>query len=285
MKNILAIVALLALAACTSGLDRKLDGSNEQKFEASLEAMKKSAKPEEIAALDDALLVLAITNVSIGYEGGIVGALKKIARSGGPEKHAERLMPIVDGKTGHEVITAGQKRKQDEAAKQMASVDKEMADLTKLREEKNASKGALEPIKVIEPTLRFSSVGPDRMSIIDLKVKNGTEAGLTYLYLRGSVAESSGGKVLFADDIKYKLSDEPLLPGDTKTLRLPYGGRDKWNAPEIWGKENLAFRVEVVNAEDLQGKKLAAAFTAKDADRLTALAAIKQVLQAMLAAK
>ena len=285
MKRILLIVTLLALAACTSGLDRKLDGSNEQKFEASLEAMKKSAKPEEIAALDDALLVLAITNVSIGYEGGIVGALKKIARSGGPEKHAERLMPIVDGKTGHEVITAGQKRKQDEAAKQMASVDKEMAELTKLREEKNASKGALEPIKVIEPTLRFSSVGPDRMSIIDLKVKNGTEAGLTYLYLRGSVAESSGGKVLFADDIKYKLSDEPLLPGDTKTLRLPYGGRDKWNAPEIWGKENLAFRVEVVNAEDLQGKKLAAAFTAKDADRLTALAAIKQVLQAMLAAK
>ena len=285
MKRILLIVTLLALAACTSGLDRKLDGSNEQKFEASLEAMKKSARPEEIAALDDALLVLAITNVSIGYEGGIVGALKKIARSGGPEKHAERLMPIVDGKTGHAVITAGQKRKQDEAAKQMASVDKEMAELTKLREEKNASKGALEPIKVIEPTLRFSSVGPDRMSIIDLKVKNGTEAGLTYLYLRGSVAESSGGKVLFADDIKYKLSDEPLLPGDTKTLRLPYGGRDKWNAPEIWGKENLAFRVEVVNAEDLQGKKLAAAFTAKDADRLTALAAIKQVLQAMLAAK
>ena len=71
MKNVLAIVALLALAACTSGLDRKFDGSSEQKFETSLEAMKKSAKPEEIAALDDALLVLAITNVSIGYEGGI----------------------------------------------------------------------------------------------------------------------------------------------------------------------------------------------------------------------
>ena len=41
MKNILAIVALLALAACTSGLDRKFDGSSEQKFETSLETMKK----------------------------------------------------------------------------------------------------------------------------------------------------------------------------------------------------------------------------------------------------
>lgn len=283
MKRILPIAAMLLLAACTSGLDRKLDGSSEKKFESSLADMKKSAKPEDIAALDDALLALAVTDVSIGYEGGIVGALKKLSIAKSPEQLAERLMPLVDGKTGREIVAAGQARKKGEAAKQLASVDKEIAQLSKLRDEKAATRGAIEPIKVLEPTLRFNSVGPEKMSVMDFKVRNGTDKGLTFLYLRGSVAESAGGKVLFADDIKYKLSDEPLLPGDTKSVRLPYSGRDKWNAADIWGRDNLLFTVEVVNADDLQGNRLAAAFTFKDAERIEQLAATKRALAAMLA--
>ena len=131
MKRILAIVLaaiILLLSACTSGLDRKLDGSSEKSFESSLEAMKKSAKPDEIARLDDALLVLAITDVSIGYEGGIIGALQKISTRS-PEQLTEQLMPLVHGRTGREVIAAGQKRKKDEAGRQLANVDRETAQL------------------------------------------------------------------------------------------------------------------------------------------------------------
>ena len=51
MKHIFSIMLALILAACTSGLDRKIDGSNEKAFEASLAGMKKSAKPEEVAHL------------------------------------------------------------------------------------------------------------------------------------------------------------------------------------------------------------------------------------------
>ena len=287
MKRTLAIAfaaITLMLTACSSGLDRKLDGSSEKSFESSLAEMKKSAKPDEIARLDDALLALAITDVSIGYEGGIVGALRKISNRS-PEQLADQLMPLVNGKTGREIIAAGQKRKQDEAARQLANVDREMAQLGKMSEDKASSKGALAPIEVLEPTLRFNSVGPEKMSVIDLKVKNGTEMGLTSLYLRGTVAESASNKVLFSDDIKYKLADEPLLPGVTKSLRLPHSGRGKWNAPEIWGKDNLVFTVEVVNAENLQGQKLAASFTHKDGERLLALENIRQALDKILAEK
>ena len=73
MKKIVALgvsIFIAMLAGCTSGLDRKLDGSSEKAFETSLADMKKSAKPDDVARLDDALLVLAITDVSIGYEGG-----------------------------------------------------------------------------------------------------------------------------------------------------------------------------------------------------------------------
>ena len=90
---------------------------------------------------------------------------------------------------------------------------------------------------------------------------------------------------MFSDDIKYKLADEPLLPGVTKSLRLPHSGRGKWNAPEIWGKDNLVFTVEVVNAENLQGQKLAASFTHKDGERLLALENIRQALDKILAEK
>lgn len=287
MKRILGVAVAtfaLMLAACTSGLDRKLDGTSEKNFEASLAEMKKSAKPEEIARLDDALRLLAITDVSIGYEEGIVGALRKISTRS-PEQLTDQLMPLVNGKSGREVIAAGQKRKQEEALRQGAKVDIELAKLKKLREEKASTSAALAPISVLEPTLRFNSVGPEKMSVMDFKIKNGTDTGLTYLYLRGTVSEPAGGKVLFSDDIKYKLADEPLLPGATKALRLPYTGHGKWNATEIWGKDNLLFTIAVVNAENLQGQKLAAAFTHKDFERLAALEQTRQTLDKMLAEK
>jgi hypothetical protein len=284
MKRLAWLILPLILAACSSGLDRKIDGSNEQSYTSSLTAMRKSAKPDEIARLDDALLVLAITDVSIGYEGGILGALKKLSTSS-PDQLFDRLMPIVNGKTGREIIAMAQKRKKDEATKQLASVQTEMDALKKLREDRNATKGAVEPIQVSEATLRFNSVGPEKMSVMDFKVRNGTPTGLSYLYLRGTVTESSSQKVLFSDDIKYKLSDEPLMPGVTKSVRLPYGGRGKWNAANIWGREDIAFAIEVVNADDLQAKKLSAAYTSKDAERLGTLEKTKLALDAMMADK
>ena len=74
--------------------------------------------------------------------------------------------------------------------------------------------------------------------------------------------------------LRPRLAEEPAhdlevgAAGATLHLGLPFSGRDKWNAADIWGKDNLVFTVEVVNADDLQGRKLAAAFTFKDAERL-----------------
>ena len=282
MKKILSILIAFTLAACSSGLDRKLDGSSEKAFETSLASMKKSAGPDDVVRLDDALLVLAISNVSIGFEGGILGALKKISVARSPEQLADQLMPIINGMSGREIIKAGQKRKTEEAAKQLARIEVEISQLTKLREEKASTKGILAPILILEPALRFNSIGPQKMSVMDFKVKNGTDVPLTYLYLRGSVTEPATKKVLFSDDINYKLSAEPLLPGATKALRLPNSTHGKWNAPEIWGKENLGFMIEVVNAENLAGQRLAASFTYKDGERLATLEANKPALMKMI---
>ena len=284
MKRFVCIAAALLLAACSSGLDQKIDASSEKTFESSLARMKKSAQPDEAAKLDDSLLVLAISDVTIGYEGGILGAFAKISMQKSPEQLADQLMPLVNGKTGREIIAAGQKRKKDEAAKQLAALDKELAQLRKLREEKATTKGALESIQVLEPTLRFSSVGPQKISLMDFSVMNLTDVPLTYLYLRGTVSAPASNKVLFSDDINYKLT-EALAPGATKELRLPNSSPGKWNAPEIWGKDNLAFTIEVVNAETGPGRKLAASFTFKDGARLALLEKQKPELEKMVQGK
>ena len=283
MKKILSLLIVFTLTACSSGLDGKLDGSSEKAFETSLARMKKSARPDDVARLDDALLVLAISNVSIGFEGGILGALKKISVASSPEQLADQLMPIINGMSGREIIKAGQKRKTEEAAKQLARIEIEMSQLTKLRDEKASTKGILAPIQILEASLRFNSIGPQKMSVMDFKVKNGSDVALTNLYLRGTVTEAGSKKVLFSDDINYKLSAEPLQPNETKALRLPNSTHGKWNAPEIWGKENLGFSIEVVNAENLAGQRLAASFTHKDNERLATLEANKQALAKMIA--
>ncbi len=275
---------MLLLAACSSGLDRKVDGSSEAKFESSLAAMKKGARPEDIAKLDEALMVLAVSDVSIGYEGGILGALNKLSRGKSPEQLADVLMPLVGGKTGREIVAAGQQRKQKEAEKQLAATVREMADLNQVRDESSAKRGALQGIEILEPTLRFSSVGPEKISVLDFKVKNASSVGLTYLFMRGTVTEFGTNRTLVSEDINYKLSESPLLPGETKALRLPTSARGKWNSPEVWGKDNLMFRIDMINAEDLGGRKLTTAFTAKDAARLTTLEANKLSLEKMLAA-
>ena len=284
MKKILCVLGMLLLAACSSGLDRKVDGSSEAKFESSLAAMKKGAKPEDIAKLDEALMVLAVSDVSIGYEGGILGALNKLSRAKSPEQLAEVLMPVAGGKTGREIIAAGQQRKQREAEKQLAATIREMADLNQVRDESSAKRGALQGIEILEPTLRFSSVGPEKISVLDFKVKNASSVGLTYLFMRGTVTEFGTNRTLVSEDINYKLSESPLLPGETKALRLPTSARGKWNSAEVWGKDNLMFRIDMINAEDLGGRKLTTAFTAKDAARLATLEANKLALEKMLAA-
>ena len=283
MKLFLTVVVALALAACTQGLDGKLDGSSEKAFETSLARMKKSAKPDEVARLDDALLVLAITNISIGFEGGILGAWKKISIAKSPDQLSEELIPIVNGRSGREIIKAGQKRKKEEAARQLERVVSDIATLTTLRDQKGNNKSILAPIQILEPTLRFNSVGPQKMSVMDFKVRNGTDVALTYLYLRGTAAESATGKILFSDDINYKLSAGPLMPGETKVLRLPNSTHGKWNAPEIWGKDNLRFTIEVVNAESLYAQRLAPSFTFKDGERLATLETNKKEIEKILA--
>ncbi len=271
----------LLLAGCGSGLDRKLDGSSDSAYRLSLAKIHQSAKPEESARLDRALLTLAVSDVSIGYEGGILGALDKISATPPDQLNAEamqRLLPQVNGRTGHEVIAAGTKRQKEQVEKQLVRVDRELALLRKARDDKTAARGLLDQIEIVAPRLYYTGSGTSRIAMLEFSVHNRTEAPLAQLALRGTVTAADHPQPWVSEDINYKLSSG-LAPGETKEVRLPNGSPGKWNLPELWARDDRILKIDVVNAQTTAGASLVASFTHKDEEQLALLEKQRPELQ------
>ena len=276
------VIAVLLLAGCSRGLDHRVDGSSEAGYRASLAKIRKASSDSDMKRLEDAIRVLAVTDVSIGFEGGILGALRKL--EGKPvESLAEFVMTQVDGRTGREILAEADKRKRDQAEKQLAAVEAEMARLKKAKAEKEAAKDFLAKIQIAEPRIAVTGTGAGRTGILDFKVVNGSEEALASLFLRAAVTGSEG-RVLLADEFNYRASP-PIGVGQTREVRLPSSAPNKWNSPELAQHVELGLQLQVENAVTTGGSRLAASFTAKDADRLALLERDHPVLQALVGTK
>ena len=282
MNRLLLLAATLLAAACTRGLDNKIDGSSEQTFRASLGVIRESVTPEAMRQLDEALKILAISDVSIGFEGGILGAMEKMGGKTS-ESLAEGLLAQVNGKTGKEVIAAAEKRRTEQGGRQLATVNAEIAKLAKARADKEGAREFLTKISIVEPRIAITGGGGARMAIIDFKVQNASEEGISSVALRGTVTGAEG-KVLLVDEFNYK-SSTPIMPGQTREVRLPSSSPGKWNSPELARQTELQLQLQVENAATPSGSKLAASFGQKEADRLALLEKQKPVLEAMVAGK
>ena len=260
MFRAILLALSLALAACSGGLDQKLDGSSVAAFRTSLNKVRNSVSDEDRKQLDDSLRVLAVSDVSIGFEGGILPAVDKL-RSTPLTELAEPLMPEVNGRTGREVVAAAKVRMKEQAERQLASAK----------------------VEILDPRIAILGSDAQRMAVLDFKVMNGSEEVLASLFLRASVT-GADGKVLMTDEFTYKASP-PLAAGQVREVRLPSSSPNKWNSPELAKQAQLGLQLQVENAATAAGSKLAASFTQKDADRLALLEKQKPVLEALVAAK
>jgi hypothetical protein len=265
VSRFFCVCAALLLAACSSGLDQKVDASNDAAFRDSLTRIQQSVSPERAQELNDAIRILAVSDVSIGYEGGILGALKKLEGQQ-TDQLRELVQSAVNGKSGK------------------ASVEDELAKLNKAGAEYEANKDVLTKIEIQLPRLGYAPTGTGKMAMLEFKVTNNSEHTLTALFLRASAVDPGSTRVLFADDINYKLP-AGLPPGESKDIRLPYSQPGKWNAPELTKRSETELEVSVVNAEAGVGKKLVPNFTHKDAQRVAELEQEKPLLQKMVQAK
>jgi len=276
------LASTLALAACSGGLDQKLDGSSDAAYRKSLGKVRNSLSDEDRKQLDESLRVLAVSDVSIGFEGGILGAVDKL-RSTPLAEISEPLMAQVNGRTGREVVAAARVRMKDAAERQLASSKIEIDKLTRARKEKEAARDFLAKVEITEPRIAIVGTDAQRMGILDFKVSNGSEEVLSSLFLRATV-KGADDKVLMTDEFTYKASP-PIAAGQVRDVRLPSSSPNKWNSPELAKQAQLVLQLQVENAATLAGSKLAASFTQKDADRLALLEKQKPVLEALVAAK
>ncbi len=276
---VMLLASCLMLAGCSRGLDQKIDASSDDALANSLANIRKSASEADMKALEAALRVLSVSNMSIGYEGGIVGALEKV--EGQPVNALrDRFESGVSGKSGKAIIEAARQRKKEQAARDLPLVEQELAKLTRLGSEREAGKGVLEQIVIQVPRFGYQPTPTGKLAMLEFKVSNNTEKKLTSLFLRGSAIDPGSQQVLFVDDINYKLP-AGLAPGETKDIRLPYSQPDKWNSPDLAKRNDIELGIEVVNAETAPGIKLVAHFTTKDAQRLAQLERWKPLLEAI----
>ena len=282
MRTLLLIAATLLAAACARGLDHRIDGSSEAGLKASLAKVRESASAEDVKALEDAMRALAVTDLQVGFEGGILGALEKVAGRS-PESLAETLLAEVHGKTGREIVAAADKRKRDLASRQLAEANAEIAALRKARTDKEAAKDKLALVQVLDPRMALTGSAGSRMAILDFKVRNGTEELLANLSLRAIVTRGDGVDVL-TDDFVFR-SATPMLPRETLPVRLPNTAPGKWNSPELAKQQDLSLKILVLNADLASGGRLAASFEQKEAERLALLERQKPRLEALAGTK
>ena len=282
MFRAILLASCLALAACSAGLDQKLDGSSVAAYRSSLNKVRNAVSDEDRKQLDEALRILAVSDVSIGFEGGILGAVDKL-RTTPLTELAEPLMPQVNGRTGREVVAAANARMKEQAERQLASAKVEIDKLVRARKEKEAAREFLAKVEILDPRIAILGADAQRMAVLDFKVMNGSEEVLASLFLRASVT-GADGKVLMTDEFTYKASP-PLAAGQVREVRLPSSSSNKWNSPQLAKQSQLGLQLQVENAATLAGSKLAASFTQKDADRLALLEKQRPVLEALVVAK
>lgn len=282
MNFFIPLFLALALASCSGGLDQKLDGTSEAAYKATLEKARKGLSERDRKELDDALRALAVSDVSIGFEGGIYGAMEKMQPKSA-ESLGDVILPQVNGKTGREIVAAATARRKEQAEKQLLKQKVEIAALRKAKAEKETTKDFLAKIEIQEPRIAILGSGTQRTAILDFKVANGSEEVLSSLFLRASVTGAEG-KVLMTDEFTYRASP-PIAAAQTRDVRLPSSGANKWNSPELASQTQLGLALQVENASTAAGSKLAASFTQKDADRLALLEKQQPQLEAWAAGK
>jgi hypothetical protein len=282
LNRAFVFAAALLLASCGGGLDQKFDGTSEAAYRASLDKARKGSNPDEVKQLEDAIRILAVSDVSIGFEGGILGALDKM-RGKTPESLADLVLAQVNGRTGREVIAAAATRKRDQADRDLATAKVEIAKLKKARAEKEAAREFLAKVEIQEPRIAILGSGAQRMGVLDFKVVNGSEEVLSSLFLRAAVTGAEG-KVLLTDEFTYRASP-PIAAAQMREVRLPSSSPNKWNSPQLAKEEKLGLALQVENASTASGSKLASSFTQKDAERLAQLEKQQPQLEALVAAK
>ncbi|OSN05724.1 DUF6694 family lipoprotein [Lonsdalea iberica] len=262
-KTGMAIVIALVLAGCDKP---KIDTSSEATAKTSVKEVRESLPENKRAAYDDALEVVALSNVSMRD-------LMKAKMANDMSMVQEKMMSNLSGKTGEEILSYADKIRKEKAEKKKEQAIQEILELEE--KQKKAELNLEKKKEFVISRSRFyfkkTEYGKDQ-PIIELTVENKTGKAISRAKFKGDIT-SPGRQVPWFTDTFISTIPGGLEPGEKADLTLPQNPYLKWGDVEL--PSDAVFTATVVSINDAQGKPMLDDddFSDEDADRLATLKA------------
>lgn len=232
----------LVLASCAEA-SAKLDLSSKEKFEQSVDDMRKGLSPEENDRLSKAFASILLGDA---LESG--GLLKLAAAGNDPFAIILKYKAQLDGKTTTEIIAFADERTKERVARQQASLDAQIAAInTELAADAKTEaevRNTLATVAIADPRYETGNFG----GIVSFTIKNNGKIPLKQIDLRGTLT-SPGRTIPWVDESFSHLLTGGLEPGESRSLRLGMSSM-KWSDDVFSKRADLILTLQL---EDFQG--------------------------------
>lgn len=271
MKSIAPILLALIAITLTGCGPKRIDGSSEEAFKKSLEAMSKSLTEDEQKALANGIMVVAFDGTNIFQMGAA------------PDLVAQRVRTTLNGKTFAEIMVKVKETEQARAAAEAAEkaeqekreaaakaererqeaaakaerkkeIENELAELTAEKAKAAADAEALKKFAVQRSRFYFTDGGFRQEGIIELTVNNGLSVPVSRAYFKAKLT-SPGRSIPWVEaDFNYTIPGG-LEPKEAATWKLSPNMFSEWaKAPK--DRADLVLVAELVRLNGADGKPL-----------------------------
>ncbi|MFP1724911.1 DUF6694 family lipoprotein [Lonsdalea quercina] len=264
MKKIgIAFVIALVLSGCDKP---KIDTSNEATVKESIKEVRESLPEDKRAAYDNALKVIAFSNVSMKD-------LMHAEMANNMSTVKDKMMSNLSGKTGEEILVYADQIRKEKAEKEKKQAIQEIQELEEKQKKAELSLDKKKEFVISRSRFYFKKTeyGKDQ-PVIELTIENNTGKAVSRAEFKGVISSPDRQVPWFTDTFRSTIPGG-LEPGEKADLTLPQNPYLKWG--NVDAPSDAVFTVTIVSIDDAQGKPIFSdeEFSDKDADRLSSLKA------------
>jgi hypothetical protein len=241
-----------------------IDTSTDELMKQTIIEVRASLPENQRVQFDEAITLLIFSN-----------GMKDIFSSGGASTadSKNKIMEPLHGKTGQQLILEAENFKSERKEKEREQVVQEIAALEKKREVADAANEDLKNFTIISSKFyQEKDVYGSNQPIIELTVRNGTNAPVSRAYFEGVIASPQRSVPWHTDTFNYPISGG-LEPEEEQSWRLAPNMFSDWGSVDA--PVDAVFTVTVQRIDGADGEPLysSTGFTEQDKERLSELRA------------
>lgn len=251
---LLALVAFL-LAGCGAP---RVDASSDSAFKDSLTRVRESLDSEKQEKFDESLKEVAFSDFSLAKADSL----------------AEDLKQKLDGKTGDEIISAGdaaiakrKEREREQALQEIKELQSEIEEVNKEREEAKKAREGLAKFAVTRSRFYFQEQRylSRPLPVIALTMKNSTKKAVSRAYFEGVLASPGRSVPWLKDSFSYEIPGG-IEPGEELSVDLQPNMYGDWaKAPQ--DRKDMVLTVTATRIDGADGEAIFDTASSEDYDK------------------